>query len=500
MDIFLDGEGAIYQQLVRGLKNAIATGRLAEGERLPPSRDLCRQLGISRTTVVAAYELLRAEGYTNTVTGSGSFVAKSRFAKDRNSHLQSAIPPQNERSRIARNVFDLKNMPGRRPDGIRHAFEYGQPLRNKSVETLWAKEIRKAIPRAANRYPRAQGNPELRSALAHHIERSRGIVCDADDILIVAGVQQAIQVCIQALLNAGDTVAFEEPGYFSARKLFQIAGARVVPVPVDRDGLVVEDIPVGVQLIYTTPSHQFPTGAVLSEARRSALLDYAQRGGAWVIEDDYDGEFRINGPALLSLHASDRNGRTIYVGTLSKSFSAGIRLGYIVAPPALQQDLLAAKWTLDFGSPTLEQMALAGLIQSGAYARHLRWVSEELLSRRTALASELMARFGTTASFALSRSGMHLLATFGSLGVDAGAMLVRRCLQEGLAIYTVDPCYMEQPDALGLILGFSSMSVPDIREGMAILERVISPLLTQAQYGEANSANVVPLKRLLRGN
>ncbi|MBW8824531.1 MAG: PLP-dependent aminotransferase family protein, partial [Xanthomonadales bacterium] len=479
-------------------KNAIATGRLAEGERLPPSRDLCRQLGISRTTVVAAYELLRAEGYTNTVTGSGSYVAKSRFAKERGSQLRSAIPPQNERSRIARTVFDLKGMPGRRPDGIRHAFEYGQPIQNKSMDVLWAKEIRKAIPRAANRYPRVQGNAELRSALAHHIERSRGIVCDADDIIIVAGVQQAIQVCIQALLNAGDAVAFEEPGYFSARKLFQIAGARIVPIPVDHDGMRVEDIPPGVQLVYTTPSHQFPTGTVLSEARRASLLDHAHRTGAWVIEDDYDGEFRINGPALLSLHASDRHGRTIYVGTLSKSFSAGIRLGYIVAPPALQQDLLAAKWTLDFGSPTLEQIALAGLIQSGAYVRHLRWVSEELLSRRTALASELMARFGTTAGFALPRSGMHLLATFNSLGADAGAMLVRRCLQEGLGIYTVDPCYLQQPEALGLILGFSSMSAADIREAMAILERVMSPLLRQAECRDAGSANVVPLKRVVK--
>ncbi|MBS0200097.1 MAG: PLP-dependent aminotransferase family protein [Proteobacteria bacterium] len=498
MDIFLDGEGAIYQQLVRGLKNAIATGRLAEGERLPPSRDLCRQLGISRTTVVAAYELLRAEGYTNTVTGSGSFVAKSRFVKERSSHLLSAIPPQNERSRIARSVFDLKNMPGRRPDGIRHAFEYGQPIQNKSMDLLWAKEIRKAIPRATSRYPRVQGNPELRSALAHHIERSRGIVCDADDIIIVAGVQQAIQVCIQALLNAGDAVAFEEPGYFSARNLFQIAGARIVPIPVDRDGMVVEDIPPGVQLVYATPSHQFPTGAVLSEARRAALLEYARRTDAWVIEDDYDGEFRINGPAMLSLHSSDRHGRTIYVGTLSKAFSAGIRLGYIVAPPALQRDLLAAKWCLDFASPALEQVALAGLVQSGAYTRHLRWVSEELLNRRTALASELMARFGTTASFALPRSGMHLLAWFNSLGADAGAMLVRRCLQEGLGIYTVDPCYMQQPQALGLILGFSTMSVADIREGMAILERVMSPLLRQAESREANCANVVPLVRRVK--
>lgn len=498
MDIFLDGEGAMYQQLVRGLKNAIATGRLAEGERLPPSRDLCRQLGISRTTVVAAYELLRAEGYTNTITGSGSFVAKSRFARDRVGNPQSAIPPQNERSRIARSLFDLKNIPGRRPDGVRLAFEYGQPVRNQNMDVLWSKEIRKAIPRAANRYPRVQGNPELRSALAHHIERSRGIVCDADDILIVAGVQQAIQVCIQALLNAGDVVAFEEPGYFSARTLFQIAGAKIVPVPVDRDGMVVEDIPAGAQLVYTTPSHQFPTGAVLSEARRTALLEHAQRNGTWVIEDDYDGEFRINAPALLSLHAADRNGRTIYVGTLSKSFSAGIRLGYIVAPPALQRDLLAAKWTLDFGSPTLEQMAVAGLVQSGAYARHLRWVSEELLARRTALASELMARFGTSAGFALPRSGMHLLATFRNLGADAGAPLVRRCLQEGLAIYTVDPCYMQQPEALGLILGFSSMGVPEIREGMAILEHVMAPLFRQAEDREANSANVVPLKRVSR--
>ncbi|PNS08740.1 PLP-dependent aminotransferase family protein [Solilutibacter silvestris] len=498
MDIFLDGEGAIYQQLVRGLKNAIATGRLAEGERLPPSRDLCRQLGISRTTVVAAYELLRAEGYTNTVTGSGSYVAKNRVAKDRGSHMQATIPPQNERSRVARSVFDLKSIPGRRPDGVRHAFEYGQPVQNKSMDGLWEKELRKAISRSTNRYPRVQGNPELRGALAHHIERSRGIVCDADDIIIVAGVQQAIQVCIQALLNVGDAVAFEEPGYFSARSLFQIAGAKVIPVPVDRDGMIVEQIPPGVQLIYVTPSHQFPTGAVLSEARRSALLEYARRTEAWVIEDDYDGEFRINGPAVHSLHSSDRHGRTVYVGTLSKSFSAGIRLGYIVAPPALHRDLLAAKWCLDFGSPALEQMALAGLVQSGAYARHLRWVSEELLNRRTALSSELMARFGATASFALPRSGMHLLATFEHLGADAGAMLVRRGHQEGLGIYTVDPCYLEPPGALGLILGFSTMSVADIREGMGILEHVMSPLLQQVTDNAANTGNVIPLKRLAK--
>jgi GntR family transcriptional regulator/MocR family aminotransferase len=474
LDLLLDNNGPLYLQLVRALKEAMAAGRLPNGTRLPSSRELAYDLTLSRTTVVAAYEHLRAEGFITGRVGSGSYVTSPWTAPIRPLMPRPAVVAQSAFSRRSRQLCALGNLPGRRPPGMRYAFQYGMPLVSTALAAQWVRELVRAAPYVQPDYPRAQGLPELREAICRHIGRTRGVVCTPDDLLVVAGTQQALSLIARVLLDEGDEAAIEEPHYFTARTILQVHGARVTGVPVDGDGMQVDRLPdPAVKLVYVTPSHQFPLGAVLSQERREALLDYARLGSGWIVEDDYDGEFRHGQEPVKALQQLDRDGRVLYVGSFSKTLFPSMRLGYIVMPPGLKDDLLAAKWLDDFGSSPTEQAALAHFIDSGAYERHLRQITRKLLERRTLLRSLLLECCGDRLEVVESHSGMHLIVWVRDMPADEGEAFIRAAQERRLGLYSIAPCYLEKPEGTGLIMGFSAMSLNDIREAVPLFAQCL---------------------------
>ena len=475
MDLVLDDDGPLYLQLARALKAAMASGRLTNGTRLPSSREMAYDLNLSRTTVVAAYEHLRAEGFITGRVGSGSYVTSPWSAPVRPPPARRAVVAQSAFSRRTREFCTLGNIPGHRPHGMRYAFQFGMPVVNTALTAQWARELARAAPYVQPNYPRIQGLPALREAVSRHVGRTRGVVCTPDDVLIVGGTQQALSLIARVLLDEGDEVALEEPHYFTARTLLQVHGARLVGIPVDADGMQVDRLPdPAVKLVYVTPSHQFPTGAVLSHERRLALLDYARSGAGWIVEDDYDGEFRHDQQPVKALQQLDRDGRVLYVGSFSKTLFPALRLGYIIMPPGLKDDLLAAKWSDDFGTPSMDQAALAGFINSGGYDRHLRQVTRKLAERRNLMRSLLKEHCGDRLEIMESHSGMHLVAWVHDMPAAEGDALIRAAQERKLALYSIAPCYLHAPERTGLIMGFSAMSPSELRDAVPLFAKCLA--------------------------
>lgn len=314
----------------------------------------------------------------------------------------------------------------------------------------------------------------MREAVCQHIGRTRGVVCTAEDILITAGAQQAFSLLCDVLVDPGDEVVIEEPHYFNARAIFLMKGARLVPIDVDGEGLRTPDLPRSIpKLIYVTPSHQCPTGAVLSRTRRLELLEYAQRGDAWICEDDYDGEFRHEGRPVESLQSMDGGSRVIYVGSFSKTLFPSLRLGYLVVPAGLREDFTKAKWVSDFSCSPFEQSALAGLIAGGAYDRHLRLTTRKLAERRAVLRKSLWERCGRRVEISEAGSGMHLLVWVDGASRADGRAITRHAMELGLALYPVEHFYVDPPDRAGFLMGFSTMGPKDICEAVALFARCI---------------------------
>lgn len=467
MDLTLDGNGPLYLQLARALRSAIAGGRLSDGTRVPSSRDLARDLGLSRTTVVSAYEYLRAEGFLRGRVGDGSYV-HAPTASVRTTALPQRVPPPSVYARRARQALDVDDLPGRRLPGVRHAFQYGLPLVNPALTTIWSRELARVAPYVRPNYPSPRGLKALREAIHRHIRHTRGVICDPADVIIVNGAQQALSLIARVLLDPGDEVVLEEPHYFGARRILQVHGANLAGVEVDDEGLRVDLLPQRPpKLVVVTPSHQFPTGVTLSHPRRRALLAYAHADETWICEDDYDGEFRCEQAPIPALKSMDADGRVLYVGSFSKTLFPSIRLGYIVAPPALRDDLVNAKWADDFGCAMFEQAALASLMQSGAYDRHLRMATRELAERRHLLRSLLMELCGDRLVLGPSRSGMHLFARLRGMTCEEGEALVQAAARNGIGLYPAAPCYLNPPADAALIMGFSALSPLEIRAAVA---------------------------------
>lgn len=316
MHLQLDGRGPLHAQLTRALKSAVFAGRVSEGARLPATRQLARELGLSRNTVLAAYEQLRAEGFVDGRVGSGSYVTPPLQDARPLHAVDSPLPAQSQFARRARIVHDHLRIPGRAIPGVRYAFQYGVPLTNPALTSAWARELAHAAAYTSTNYPASQGVPALREAVCDYLARRRGIQAEPQDVVIVAGTQQAVALTARVLLDQNDEVLLEEPHYSAMREALQIHGAKVSTLDVDEHGLKVDELPsTPPKLICVTPSHQFPTGAVLSLPRRLQLLDYARQNGSWILEDDYDGEFRYDARPLAALRSLDDADRVIYAGT-----------------------------------------------------------------------------------------------------------------------------------------------------------------------------------------
>jgi GntR family transcriptional regulator/MocR family aminotransferase len=313
-------------------------------------------------------------------------------------------------------------------------------------------------------YGSAMGDTALRKAIAGHLQRSRAIHCDVPQVLIVNGSQQALDFAIRLLLDPGDLVAVEDPQYHGMRQVLLAARLRVRPVPVDQNGIDLSRMPRRAKLALVTPSHQFPTGAVLSLERRLALLAWARRANAVIVEDDYDGEFRYEGEPVEPLQSLDRDGRVLYVGTFSRTMFPALRIGYVVAPRPLVSAFIAAKWLADRHTGILEQETLAEFIASGAYERHLRRTRRVNTTRRAALLSAIEQHLADRVTVSGSRSGTHIVLW--PRAKVSEAAVIARAAAAGVGIYGIAGYYFKPPPQPGFMLGYANLTVAQIREGI----------------------------------
>ncbi len=458
----------LSRQIYTGLRVAILAGTLRSGERLPSTRDLAEQLRVSRTVVLLAYDQLLAEGFVVGREGSGTYVAEGLAS----ARPKAAREPAKLRlSRFGAHAQDTAtDFPEKR---LPYDFSYrrspveGFPL--DAWQRILLRRARKASV-AKHEYGPPAGSNALREAIAAHLRRSRAVVCDPSQIVIVNGSQQALDLVARVLLDRGDHVAIEDPQYQGAREIFLAAGAQLHPVAVDADGLDPDRLPARARLAFVTPSHQFPTGTILPLARRFALLEWARRVNAAVIEDDYDGEFFYENQPVASMQGLDTDGRVIYVGTFSRTVYPALRIGYLIAPASLVDAFTAAKWLCDRGTLTLEQETLAEFISSGAYERHLHKARRENARRRAALLEAIDEHLRGRVTITGDRSGTHLVLW--PRGRISEETLIARAAAAGVGVYGISH-YAIRRRAPGLMLGYSRMSEDEIREGICRLARVL---------------------------
>jgi GntR family transcriptional regulator/MocR family aminotransferase len=469
----LDGQGARYAQLIRALKGAILDGRVVAGARLPASRSLARELDMSRNTVLAAYEQLQAEGFLLGRVGSGSFVANVGNAAPVKRAPNALVAPLSAFARRATSNTDGRRIPGHQHGDLRYNLQYGLPLANPLLGSVWRREISRAAEHVDFDYPDAQGLHALREQICDYLARRRGVPAAPEDVLIVSGTQQAFALAARVLLEAGDTVVLEDPHYRGARQVFATHGAHARGCRVDSDGLVPAALPGSARLAVVTPSHQFPTGALLPLARRIELLEWAVERHAWLIEDDYDGEFRYGGRPLAALKSLDRDGRVIYIGSFSKALFPALRLGYMVVPTALREAFFAAKWLEDRGCNALEQAALAHFMADGGFERHLRRAAVALRARRSAMLNGLRRHAGDAVEVVDSNAGMHLTAWLTRANHGDCERLVAHARERGLGLYTIAPYCLKPPPRPGLVLGYAGLPTADIDAAMKLLGKCL---------------------------
>jgi GntR family transcriptional regulator / MocR family aminotransferase len=489
MFIKLDGSGALSQQIYHALRRAILAGQLAPGTRLPATRVLAHELGVSRNTVLLAYDQLLAEGYTVGQTGSGTYVATAlpdvtltpHDARVRAMTASEGTPLHLSAygRRVAQNTAlpPPSAMPHCQP--VRYDFRYGLPDGAAFPHDTWRRLLARwtrAVSVQALHYGPPEGYAPLRQAIASYLQRARAVVCEPEQILVVNGSQQALDLAARVLLNAGDRVLIEEPHYQGARQVFLAAGANLMTVPIDAEGLVSTALPEAAaeaRLVYVTPSHQFPTGAIMSLVRRLALLQWAETTGTYVLEDDYDSEFRYAGRPVEAVQGLDRSGRVVYVGTFSKVLFPALRLGYLVLPPPLVPLFTAAKWLTDRHTSTLEQAVLADFIYEGHFEHHLRRSRTRNAARRATLLEALDTYLGTRVEVSGANAGVHLLVWLRDVAPQQLSAFIDCAARAGVGLYSVTPYYLMPPPRAGLLLGYAALTTEEIRAGVQRLAAVL---------------------------
>jgi len=452
----LPGAGPRAKQLYRAVRQLIETGRVPPGAKLPTTRDLAGRLGLSRAAAVAAFEHLAAEGFLEARVGAGTFVA--RDVPQLSAASPGEVPvPRGE-------ATDLTGTMGLATPDPR-TFAIFRKLLGQSLRTLDPVHFRYGDPR---------GGIELREAIAAYLRTARGVRCTAADILITSGTQQALDLLARAMLTPGDRVWLEDPCYPAARKVLRAAGAEIVGVVVDDEGLDVqagEAAAPDARAVYVTPSHQYPLGVTLSMRRRLALIDWAKRADAWIIEDDYDSEFRYAGPPLAALQGMDGAGRVAYLGTFAKVLFPGLRVGYAVLPEPLLTRVLDLRARSDRQPPTLTEGALAGLIAQGHFAAHLRRARRRAEAARDALVAGLFAGPSRQLTLMAPTQGLHLVV---NLSAECDDRAIEAALREaGVAALALSPLHIDRPPRPGLVLGFSGFSAEALTAAAATIHRIV---------------------------
>ena len=471
------GSRPLYQQIYNSFRMRITNGELRAKQLVPSTRELARELRVSRLPVLNAYAQLLAEGYFESRAGAGTFVASSLPASARTPRNDTAFSIPAARRFISDDAARLTAYERPTYAASLGPFQVGQPDLHQFPIEVWLRLVARysrGMRVKALQYGDPMGRADLREALATYLRMSRAVRCEPDQIMIVSGSQQALDLTTRVLLNAGDIAWVEEPGYWLVQRVLQARGCRMVPVSVDYDGLSVD---AGLKLsrraraIFVAPSHQYPLGVTMSASRRLQLLDWAQRSGAWIIEDDYDSEFRYNINPIASLQGLDRNARVIYTGSFSKVMFPSLRLGYLVVPRDLVERFAAMRQAMDICPGDLTQAVAAEFIREGHFARHIRRMRPIYAERRRALVAAIRDELGDRATVIGDDAGMHLALVIDGLRNDQ--KIATKAAQQSLWLSALSQLYVGNVRRQGFVLGFGNTRVAQIATAVRQLKALL---------------------------
>jgi GntR family transcriptional regulator/MocR family aminotransferase len=470
---------ALHRQIYDAYRTAIADGSLRPGQRMPSTRVLASEIGVSRFPVLNAYAQLLAEGYFESRVGAGTVVSSSLPDQVSSAFTSVHLAATRSGPRPVASRTSILPRRGGAPWLLGWgAFGVGQVAVDQFPHRVWSSLVSR---RSRNmdiksfHYGGQMGFAALRETIASYLRTSRSLHCEAEQVMIVSGSQQALEISARVLLDPGSHVWVEDPGYRLARDVFALAGAHPVPVPVDEEGL---DVAAGIEryrkarAAFVTPSHQFPLGETMSASRRLQLLDWAQNTGSWIIEDDYDSEYRYESLPIASLQGLDVNSRVIYIGTFSKILFPSLRLGYVVIPSDLVDRFLTIRRAMDLGPPNFFQEVLADFISEGHFARHIRRMRVLYHERRSALVDSIRRELGSTVEVVGSEAGMHLALTLPKRIRDVE--IAERAARQNLWIWPLSPSYLGEASRSGFVLGFGSTAVAEIPRAVRKLRNLLT--------------------------
>jgi GntR family transcriptional regulator/MocR family aminotransferase len=481
----------LFRQLYLELRSAILSRRLQPGTKLPSTRELASELGVSRSAVVAAYEQLLAEGYTSGRHGSGTYISPDLPGPDddkatRRRKPAAAIASNSGPMQPFSDFIDVTAQSDQRP------FNLGRTLVDARSVEVWrklsARTFRSLDPSHFG-YSDPRGTIELRTTICDYLIAARGVRCDPDQIVVTAGTQQALDIVIRILPGPNKEVWIEDPCYPLTRQALLAAGATVRPIPVDAQGI---DVGKGIRsapnarAVFVTPSHQFPTGVVLSMARRLELLAWARESNAWIVEDDYASEFRYGGRPLASLQGLDQSERVIYIGTLNKALFPGLRMGYAVVPRALLRPFVTARYLMDRQPSTLSQAVVTAFMEEGHFAAHIRRMRQLYREQRDELVAALKRRLGDELTVDRPDQGMHLVAfTRRDLSDTA---IERAGRDHGVIVRAMSRLYVAATPRSALVLGFSGHPRQTIVPAVERLAQTVGELSKSSSRARRRSA------------
>lgn len=471
------------RQIYEAIRQQIADGAFGTDGLLPSSRNLALELGVSRTTVTIAYDQLLAEGFIEVRQGARPRVIQAAANRDGRKRPRTRSRPA-RLSAYGERIRKVAPWRSYAPSDAELDFRYGDLAAADFPAAIWKRAMNAAMGERSGRlaYDDPRGSRRLRMALQGYLWRARTLRCDLDQIVVVNGSQQGLDLCARLLLDAGDRFVIEDPCYVMARRIFSGVGATAVAVAVDGDGLDTAQLSgVEARLAYVTPSHQFPLGGVMPVSRRLQLVEWAQRNDAYVIEDDYDSEYRYDISPVPPLHGLEDCGSVIYLGTISKTLSPMLRIGYLVVPPDLQDVFATAKQLTDRHSPITEQEALAFLIENGGYESHVRRVRRLNDERRETLLTALRHRFADTIVVQGADAGLHVVIWLTELPRSAEGELVSQARQRGVGLHPVSALYSPDRDGppadrVGLVMGYSALETRQIERGVHVLAEVVEEM------------------------
>jgi GntR family transcriptional regulator/MocR family aminotransferase len=472
----------LHKQIYDGYRAAIAVRSLRAGQQIPSTRDLSRELKISRIPVLTAYAQLLAEGYFETRVGAGTFVCSSLPDQPARKEASGGGRTAEAKSGPRRISKRSQLMPKHEVEpwfrGL-GAFGLSQPAYDQFPTQIWSSLMtRHSRGKGAHsmHYGGPMGFEPLREAICVYLRTARAVKCDPSQVMIVSGSQQALEISSRVVLDPGNAVWTEEPGYWLTRSVLKGAGAKMVPVPVDEEGL---NVAAGVKLgrkaraAFVTPSHQYPLGVTMSASRRMHLLDWAQQAGSWVIEDDYDSEYRFENMPIASLQGLDSHARVIYIGTFSKTLFPALRLGYVVVPADLVERFVAVRYALDLTAPFLQQAVLNDFMREGHFARHIRKMRVLYHERRTALVESLEKEFDGEMEIWGAQAGMHLVAELPEGREWDDVAIATAAAAKKVWVWPLSPAYLGEKKRQGFILGFGNVEAGQVAAAVRVMRGVV---------------------------